>query len=79
MTGRISYRTLKAAPDISAATTHEAAGKIGVLPSYLKPIASGMKICGRAFPIKGLLEFDICLHRGMAKADPGDVLIANVG
>ena len=40
MSNKISDETLNAASKISAATMHEAAGKIGALPSYLKPISS---------------------------------------
>ena len=79
MNGRISEETLNTASKISAATMHEAAGKIGALPSYLKPISSGMKICGRAYPVKGPSGCNLWLHRAIAEADPGDVLIADIG
>ena len=79
MGNRISDETLKAASEIAAATMHEATGKIGALPRYLKPISSGMKICGRAYPVKGPSGCNLWLHRAIAKAEPGDVLIADVG
>ena len=79
MSEKISEENLNAASRISAATMHEAAGKIGALPSYLKPISSGMKICGRAYPVKGPSGCNLWLHRAIAKADPGDVLIADIG
>ena len=79
MSSRISDETLTAASEIAAATMHEAAGQIGALPSYLKPISSGMKICGRAFTVKGPSSCNLWLHRAIAKAEPGDVLIADVG
>jgi len=75
----ITDRILEAASKISAATMHEAAGKIGYLPSRLKPITPGMKICGRAYPVKGPSGCNLWLHRAIAKAEPGDVLIADVG
>ena len=79
MSAKISDDILKEAAKISAATMHEAAGKIGAIPSYLKPIAKGMKICGRAYPVKGPSGCNLWLHRALAKAEPGDVLIADVG
>ena len=79
MSKKINEENLNAASRISAATMHEAAGKIGALPSYLKPISSGMKICGRAYPVKGPSGCNLWLHRAIAEADPGDVLIADIG
>ena len=79
MSEKISEENLNAASRISAATMHEAAGKIGALPSYLEPISSGMKICGRAYPVKGPSGCNLWLHRAIAEADPGDVLIADIG
>ncbi len=79
MSNIITDRILEAASKISAATMHEAAGKIGYLPSRLKPITPGMKICGRAYPVKGPSGCNLWLHRAIAKAEPGDVLIADVG
>jgi len=79
MSIKISDEILRAASEISAATMHEAAGKIGALPSYLKPISSGMKICGRAYPVKGPSGCNLWLHRAIAKAKRGDVLIADIG
>ena len=79
MSTKISDEILRAASEISAATMHEAAGKIGALPSYLKPISSGMKICGRAYPVKGPSGCNLWLHRAIAKAKRGDVLLADIG
>ena len=79
MSKRISDETLESASKISAATMHEAADKIGALPSYLKPISSGMKVCGRAYPVKGPSGCNLWLHRAIDKAEPGDVLIADIG
>ena len=79
MTKRISDKNLNIISNISAATMHEALGKIGALPAYLKPISKGMKICGRALPVKGPSGCNLWLHRGIAKAQPNDVIIADVG
>ena len=79
MSTKLSDATLQEAAKIAAATMHEATGKIGALPSYIKPVAKSMKICGRAFPVKGPSGCNLWLHRAIAKAEPGDVLIADIG
>lgn len=68
-----------AAAGIAAATLHEAAGKIGALPSAIQPIRAGMRVVGEAFPVRGLSGNNLCLHHAIYAADPGDVLVANVG
>ncbi|MEE3000985.1 MAG: RraA family protein [Pseudomonadota bacterium] len=79
MNVKITDKHVQEASKISAATMHEASGKIGALPSYIKPISSDMKICGRAYPIKGPSGCNLWLHRAIAKARQGDVLIADIG
>jgi 4-hydroxy-4-methyl-2-oxoglutarate aldolase len=61
----------------SAATLHEALGKTGNLPSAIKPIAAGMKVCGPAYTVKTMPRDNILLHRAYAYAKPGDVIIAD--
>lgn len=58
----------------SAATLHEALGKLGNLPSAIKPIAPGMKICGPAYTVQTIPRDNKILHRAYAYAKPGDVL-----
>lgn len=62
----------------SAATIHEAMGKQGALPSGIKPISSTMKLCGRAFTIRSMPGDNLLLHRAIATASKGDVLVADV-
>ncbi len=61
-----------------AATLHEAAGRIGALPSEIKPVAPNFRIAGRAFTLSGPPNDNLWLHRAMSVAEPGDVLIAHV-
>ncbi|MFD2937529.1 4-carboxy-4-hydroxy-2-oxoadipate aldolase/oxaloacetate decarboxylase [Spirosoma flavum] len=61
----------------SAATLHEALGKIGNLPSAVKPIASSMKICGPAYTVQTMPRDNKILHRAYANAQPGNVLVAH--
>jgi len=64
-----------AAADLPAATLHEAAGRIGALPSRIRPIRPGMRVVGRAFPVTGGPGDNLWLHRAVYEAAPGDVLV----
>ena len=61
----------------SAATLHEALGKIGNLPSGIKPISKTMKVCGPAYTVKTMPRDNMLLHRAYAYAQPGDVIVAD--
>jgi 4-hydroxy-4-methyl-2-oxoglutarate aldolase len=69
---------VKAAASIQPATLHEAAGKIGALPSQLKPVHPHFKLCGPAFTVHGPGIDNLWLHRALVLAQPGDVLVAHV-
>ena len=75
---RPSPGDVTAAAGIQPATLHEAAGKIGALPSQLKPVHPGFKLCGPAFTVHGPGIDNLWLHRALALAQPGDVLVACV-
>lgn len=63
--------------NFSAATLHEALGKIGNLPSAIKPIAPGMKVCGPAYTVQTMPRDNKIIHRAYASAYPGDVLVVH--
>ena len=77
--GELTPELLAQAAKIASSTIHEAAGRIGALPSAIKAVAPGMKICGPAFPVKGPPLDNLALHFGIDEAQPGDVVIADVG
>lgn len=60
------------------ATIHEAAGQIGALPGYLKPISLDMKLYGTVFPLHCIARSNINLHEAIYQAQPGDVLVASI-
>lgn len=70
---------LAAAAQIDSSTLHEAAGRIGALPSAIKAVAPGMTICGPAFPVKGPPLDNLAIHFAIDEAQPGDVIVADVG
>lgn len=63
------------AGQLSSASLHEAGGKIGALPSSLKGLTSGQKICGPAFPVACPPGDNLHLHHAIYAAQPGDVLV----
>lgn len=63
----------------SAAILYEAAGEQGALPSAIKPVAAGMRLCGPAFPLETAPGDNLPLHRALSKAAPGAVLVVSTG
>ncbi|NUY05189.1 4-carboxy-4-hydroxy-2-oxoadipate aldolase/oxaloacetate decarboxylase [Paraburkholderia youngii] len=76
---RPSPDLLAQASALPAATLHEAAGKIGVMPPAIKPVAPGFRICGPALTVHAPGGDNLWLHRAIYAADPGDVLVVSVG
>jgi 4-hydroxy-4-methyl-2-oxoglutarate aldolase len=60
---------------LGAATLHEAAGRIGALPSAIKPVALGMRVAGTAFTVDCAAVDNLWIHRALYRAEPGDVLV----
>lgn len=63
---------------LGAATLHEAAGRIGALPSAIKPVASSMVLCGPAFTVHCPPLSNLQIHHAIYQASPGDVLVVHV-
>ena len=63
--------------NFSTATIHEALGKAGNLPSAIKPIARGMKVCGPAYTVQTMACDNKIIHRAYANAASGDVLVVH--
>jgi 4-hydroxy-4-methyl-2-oxoglutarate aldolase len=74
----IDQKLISEAARYPTATLHEAAGGIGALPSAIKPIWSG-SLCGRALTIDCAPGDNLWIHRALANAREGDVLVCNVG
>lgn len=69
--------TLAAARALPTATLHEAGGKIGALPSPIKPIAPGMTCTGPALTVHSPPGDNLWLHRALEIARPGDVMVVH--
>src|SRR5439155_699217 len=67
-----------AARTLPTATLHEAGGKIGALPSIIKPVAAAFRCCGPALTVHSPGGDNLWLHRALDIAQPGDVLVVHV-
>jgi 4-hydroxy-4-methyl-2-oxoglutarate aldolase len=75
---RIDASIVEAARGLSAATLHEAAGRIGALPAAIKPVSPVFRVCGPAVTVQGPGGDNLWLHRAIYLAQPGDVLVVHV-
>jgi len=75
---RVDAATTAAAAVLPASTLHEAAGRIGVLPTAIKPVAPHHRICGPAVTVHSPGGDNLWLHRAIYVAQPGDVLVVHV-
>lgn len=74
---RVSAEVVATARALSSATLHEAGGKIGVLPSAIKPLHPQFRLCGPAVTVHGPGGDNLWLHYALYVAQPGDVLVVN--
>jgi 4-hydroxy-4-methyl-2-oxoglutarate aldolase len=70
---------VSAAASLSTASLHEASGRLGALPSMLKPLTRTMHLSGRAVPVLCPPGDNLWLHRALAQAAEGDVLVVDCG
>ena len=63
----------------SAATIHEAQGRLGALDSTIKPVDPAMSLCGPAFTVRCAPRDNIMLQVAIAHAQPGDVIVVSAG
>lgn len=73
---RVAPDIVARARGLSTATVHEAGGKIGVMPSAIKPIHSHFRVCGPALTVHGPPGDNLWLHYAIYAAQPGDVIVA---
>lgn len=75
---KLSDHVIEAAKSFGTATLHEAYNKRGNLPSAIKPVHPGMRVCGRAFTVQSPPRDNLWLHRAIYAAEPGDILVVDV-
>lgn len=64
---------------LTSATVHEAAGRVGALPSAIKPVHQDMHVVGPAFPVRMPAGDNLWLHRAVYAAGPGEILVVDCG
>lgn len=70
---------LDALKEIDTATIHEAQGREGAMEWYIKPVYQGMRVVGRALPVWCHPGDNLAIHRAVARAQPGDVIVVDGG
>jgi 4-hydroxy-4-methyl-2-oxoglutarate aldolase len=60
-----------------SATVHEAAGRVPLIDPAIRPIQSGVAIAGSAFTVECGAHDNLAVHRAVAKAPAGSVLVVN--
>ena len=75
---RLPASLVEQARTLGTATLHEAAGKIGALPSAIKPAVAGFRLCGPAVTVHSPPADNLWLHRAIYAAEPGDILVISV-
>lgn len=68
-----------AATGFSAATVVEAAGNLGALDHEIKPVHPSFKVWGPAVTVATPSGDNLWIHRALATADPGSVLVVSTG
>lgn len=74
----LSPDLLAEARRLGTATLHEAAGRIGALPSAIKPVDPGMTLSGPAFTVHCPAISNLQIHHAVYHARPGDILVVHV-
>lgn len=75
---RTGASVVQAAAGLPSATLHEAGGRIGVMPSAIKPVVPSMRVCGPAVTVHSPGGDNLWLHRALYVAQRGDVLVVHV-
>lgn len=76
---RVPPDAVDAARTLAAATLYEAYGQRGALDPAIRPMAPGLNVGGPAFTVRCQSGDNLTLHAAVALAEPGDVLVADVG
>lgn len=72
---RPSRETIDRIAQFPPSTLHEAQGRRGAFASRIKPIYSGMKVCGTAVTVSCHPGDNLMLQLAISVAQPGDVLV----
>jgi 4-hydroxy-4-methyl-2-oxoglutarate aldolase len=76
---RLPADLIERAAGHAATTVYEAAGRVGAMGHEIRPVAPGMRLCGSALTVRCQAADNLTLHAAIALAQPGDVIVADVG
>lgn len=76
---RLSAEIINAYRNESSATIHEAMGRRGAINSTIHQLAPGMKVVGNALTVRCHSADNIMLIKAINMAQPGDVIVADMG
>lgn len=76
---RIDDDVLARAAAVGTASLHEAGGRAGALPQAIRALHPSMHVAGRAFTVRSPVGDNLWLHRALALAGAGDVLVVEAG
>jgi 4-hydroxy-4-methyl-2-oxoglutarate aldolase len=76
---RVSTGLLEAYREQAAATVYESNDQSGAMDHTIRPIAWGQHMCGSALTVRCHPGDNVMLHAAIALAQPGDVIVADVG
>lgn len=74
---RISNDIIKGLTRCSLGSLHEVMGRTGAMDSEIKPLDFGMKMGGPAITAVCTVGDNLAMHRALALAKPGDVIVVN--
>lgn len=75
---RLSKELIDQFRGIGTATVHEAYGRRGAVDWAIKPMRSGVRLCGPAFTVQCHPGDNLMLHKALQRAQPGDILVTSV-
>jgi 4-hydroxy-4-methyl-2-oxoglutarate aldolase len=76
---RASVELIAAFAEQESATVLESNEKEGAMIHTIRPIYPGIKMCGSALTVRCQAADNLTLHAAIAMAQPGDVIVADVG
>lgn len=76
---RTSSDLVTAFATLDTATVYESNDKQGAMDRTVRPIFAGLQICGTALTVQCQPADNLTLHAAIAMAQPGDVIVADVG
>lgn len=76
---RVAPGDVEIARGLDASTLYEANGQEGALDPAIRAMAPGLNVCGNAFTVRCQPGDNLTLHAAAAYAEPGDVIVADVG